>query len=64
MGAGTEAGKARRLVDDNVTPGQLHEHVLAAQAILLAVLFNEPGQEDEPGKTTAAETETGDSPLP
>ncbi|QPC43488.1 gene transfer agent family protein [Kaustia mangrovi] len=61
IGAGLDAAKARKLVEDNVVPGRLAEHVLAARAVLMASLVGDP---NEPvGKEEAAE-ETGESPPP
>lgn len=65
IGAGVEGKIAKRLVDVNVQPGKITEHVLTAQAIILAALQGVP--DDPVGKakaTTEAPEVTDASPPP
>lgn len=52
MGGGTEAKKARELVEATVRPGHITEHVLTARAVLLVALQGLP--DDPVGKAPAA----------
>jgi len=65
IGAGVDGSIAKRLVDVNVKPGKITEHVLVAQAIILAALQGVP--DDPVGKdqaTAQAPGATDASPPP
>lgn len=62
IGGGMEGARARTLVEDNVRPGQLAEHVLYARAVLMAAIVGNPGE--KVGKTKAATDAAGPEGFP
>lgn len=62
IGAGVEARIAKRMVDENIVPGRIAEHVLSAQAIVATALVGDP--REPVGKEGAATDVTEANAFP